>query len=163
MARPSFPCSLRRAVIIAAVTTLVAATAANAAPSPGARGIGDPYYPLHGNGGYDVSHYDIAVAYAPGSDRVSGTTTITATATQDLSQFDLDLALRASSVTVDGVAAGFRQGPRELVVTPARPVRNGRPLTVVVTYAGIPSQTRADGLDPWVRTADGAVAVGEPE
>lgn len=163
MRRPSSHRRVRRAAVTVAVGTLVAATAAYAAPSPGARGIGDPYYPLYGNGGYDVSHYDIAVSYTPSNDRVVGTTTITATATQDLSRFDLDLALPASSVTVDGVAAGFRQGPHELVVTPARPVRNGRPLTVVVQYAGIPSQTSVDGLDPWVRTADGAVAVGEPE
>ena len=26
---------------------------------PGAPGIGDPYYPLDGNGGYDVAHYDL--------------------------------------------------------------------------------------------------------
>ena len=25
---------------------------------PGAPGIGDPYFPLDGNGGYDVAHYD---------------------------------------------------------------------------------------------------------
>ncbi|MEO7060161.1 MAG: M1 family peptidase, partial [Lapillicoccus sp.] len=150
-------------MVAVGVLSLVVATAASATPAPGASGIGDPYYPLYGNGGYDVSHYDVSVAYSPGSDRLSGTTTITATATQDLSAFDLDLALRASSVTVDGRPARFQQGPHELVVTPARAVRSGRPLTVVVRYAGIPSQTSVDGFDPWVRTADGAVAVGEPE
>ena len=31
-----------------------------AAPAPpGAAGIGDPYFPLEGNGGYDVRHYDL--------------------------------------------------------------------------------------------------------
>ncbi|MER5529842.1 hypothetical protein ACFV23_04755 [Streptomyces sp. NPDC059627] len=28
------------------------------APGALAEGIGDPYYPAYGNGGYDVSHYD---------------------------------------------------------------------------------------------------------
>ena len=68
-----------------------------AAPSPGTPGIGDPYFPLAGNGGYDVSHYDIRLSYTPSTDELAGTTTITARATQDLSQFDLDFLLRVGS------------------------------------------------------------------
>lgn len=35
-------------------------------PTPGAPGIGDPYFPTDGNGGYDVTHYDlITVDYQP--------------------------------------------------------------------------------------------------
>ena len=30
----------------------------------GAAGIGDPYFPLDGNGGYDVAHYDVHDTYA---------------------------------------------------------------------------------------------------
>ena len=33
--------------------------------TPGAPGIGDPYFPLDGNGGYDVRHYDLDVTYDP--------------------------------------------------------------------------------------------------
>src|ERR1700750_336473 len=70
---------------------------------PGAPGAGDPYFPTYGNGGYDVSGYDINVRYDPSAKTLRGTATITATATQDLSRFDLDLAhLAASKVTVDG-------------------------------------------------------------
>ncbi|WP_312721328.1 M1 family metallopeptidase [Mobilicoccus sp.] len=133
-------------------------------PTPGAPGIGDSYYPLYGNGGYDVRHYGIKVAYDPATDLLTGTTTITAKATKNLSRFDLDLVLRATKVTVDGRPARFRQVKgQELVVTPARPVRAGRDMVVTVTYAGVPSATQPFEWTPWVKNADGAVAIGEPE
>src|SRR3954467_395823 len=73
---------------------------------PGAEGAGDPYFPTYGNGGYDVVGYDLNVRYNPTGGQLTGTATITATATQNLSRFDLDLAhLTASKVTVDGAAA----------------------------------------------------------
>ena len=33
--------------------------------TPGAPGAGDPYFPLDGNGGYDVRHYALDVKYDP--------------------------------------------------------------------------------------------------
>ena len=54
-------------------------------------GVGDPYFPQEGNGGYDAQHYDIGFSYDPATKRISGTTYITAQATQDLSRLDLDL------------------------------------------------------------------------
>src|SRR4051812_4881973 len=98
---------------------------------PGAAGIGDPYYPDYGNGGYDVAHYDIRLRYQPATDQLAGSTTILARATQDLSSFNLDFVLDVRSVRVDGRTAAFaRQGDHELVVTPARAVRRGHPMTV---------------------------------
>ena len=80
------------------VAALVLSTPASAGsrPSarsytPGAPGIGDPYYPLAGNGGYDVDHYDLAVTYDPATDRLDGKATMLAKATQNLSSFNLDL------------------------------------------------------------------------
>src|SRR5262245_41604515 len=65
---------------LAAVTLLiVGATAAAAAPpqgSPGAPGVGDPYFPLHGNGGYDVQNYELDLSYNPPTDRLDGTAPI---------------------------------------------------------------------------------------
>src|SRR3712207_1446126 len=76
---------------------------------PGAAGAGDTYFPTYGNGGYDVGRYALRLRYDPGTDQLSGTATITATARTDLSQFNLDLAhLRASAVRVDGADAGHR-------------------------------------------------------
>ena len=50
----------------------------------GAPGVGDPYYPLYGNGGYDVKHYLLKVSYSPATDRLVGVATISARATESL-------------------------------------------------------------------------------
>ena len=57
---------------------------------PGAPGVGDDYFPLYGNGGYDVRHYLLKVSYDPATDRLVGVATISARATQNLSRFNLD-------------------------------------------------------------------------
>ncbi|MFJ6196420.1 M1 family metallopeptidase [Micromonospora sp. NPDC092111] len=137
---------------------------ASAAPRPGSPGLGDPYFPDYGNGGYDVDHYDVRLRYEPASDRLTGTTTILATATQDLSRFNLDFLLDVESVRVNGWTARFaREGTHELVVTAPRGITNGQAMTVVVTYSGVPSETLVDGYTGWTRTDDGALAVNEPE
>ena len=103
----------QRGRVLGAVVVLVAALSAPQAllasarerPDfrPGAPGVGDPYYPLYGNGGYDVRHYDLSVSYDPATDVLVGRAVILARATQDLSQFNLDLqGLTVRSVTVDG-------------------------------------------------------------
>jgi aminopeptidase N len=134
-------------------------------PVSGAAGIGDPYFPRAGNGGYDVIGYDIQIRYDPPTDRLEGHTTITARATQDLSRFNLDLRLPATSVTVDDQPAEIRQDGGELQVTPAAPVRASQPMTVRVDYTGMPSSIPGGAREdpPWMRTADGAVVAGEPE
>ncbi|MGK5683298.1 M1 family metallopeptidase [Actinoplanes sp. URMC 104] len=151
-------------VAVTALTLAATAVAAQAAPAPGGPGLGDRYYPDYGNSGYDVSHYDIRVRYTPATDRLTGTTTILATATQDLSRFNLDFVLDVSSVLVNNRPATFtRQGDHELVVTPARPIADDGRMTIVVQYSGVPSTKTAAGFTAWIRTPDGAMAVGEPE
>jgi aminopeptidase N len=133
---------------------------------PGAEGAGDPYFPTYGNGGYDVAGYDLKLKYEPATGRLTGTATITATATQDLSRFDLDLAhLTAGAVTVDGTAATAEAKQNELVITPRAGLSKGKPFTVVVAYGGKPEALRnpALGQGGWLRTRDGAFALGQPE
>ena len=48
---------------------------------PGSPGLGDPFFPNAGNGGYDVTHYGLTLTYEPSTNQLSGTTAITATAT----------------------------------------------------------------------------------
>ncbi|WP_147455961.1 M1 family metallopeptidase [Nocardioides mangrovicus] len=157
---------LRRvAVVLAIAVCLPLGGAAFASPGNGigSPGIGDPYYPDYGNGGYDVAHYAIHVGYTPATDQLTGDTTITAHATQRLARFDLDLMLTASEVTVNGAPARFRQRPHELVVRPRHVLAAGQKMVVRVRYAGVPS-TVADGdIRPWIKTADGALAINEPE
>ncbi|MEV6718242.1 M1 family metallopeptidase [Lentzea sp. NPDC051208] len=150
------------AVASAAAMTLFAGAAL--AASPGAPGVGDPYFPTYGNGGYDVSHYDIRLNYNPNGDQLSGTTTILAKATQDLTQFNLDFLLRVKSVRVNNAPASFVSDDGELTLTPRGGVRKGQDLTIVVTYADSPSTVKdRNGYTAWTKTPDGALAIGEPE
>ncbi|SDT70932.1 M1 family metallopeptidase [Actinoplanes derwentensis] len=135
--------------------------------APGADGAGDPYFPKYGNGGYDVAGYDLNLTYEPTTNRLAGTATITATAVQDLSRFNLDLSgLTASEVTVDGTEATATAEGAELVVTPAAGLIRGRPFTAVVTYSGTPGPIENDtlGTSGWLRSGKtGAIALGQPE
>ncbi|WIM97204.1 M1 family metallopeptidase [Actinoplanes oblitus] len=159
----------RGSLPLLALLLVAAGCAPDAAPGfePGADGAGDPYFPRYGNGGYDVAGYDLDLRYDPKAGRLGGRATITATATQDLSRLNFDLAhLSASGVTVDGAAATSRADGNELVITPAAGIPSGRRFTVVVDYAGIPDQVenKALGNGGWIRTGDGGgIALGQPE
>lgn len=144
---------------------MTTAAAALAVPdTTGARGIGDPYFPSYGNGGYDVGHYRIDTTYRTRSGRLTGTTRIQAVAKQPLTRFNLDFALVVDSVTVDGQAARFRQPDRhELVVRPRQAIDSGAGFSVAVTYHGNPERVVAGGLAPWISAQQEALAVGEPE
>ena len=71
-------------VVVGALLALPAAAQASHHVhfGPGAPGIGDPYFPLDGNGGYDVEHYDLDVAYEPATDVLRGVATIRAEASR---------------------------------------------------------------------------------
>src|SRR3954467_12003177 len=87
-----------------------AASSAPARPVPGAPGGGDPLFPGLGNGGYDVRHYTLDLAYgsAASVQTVPGVVTIQARATQSLSRFDLDFSGDSvDSVSVNGSPAAF--------------------------------------------------------
>jgi aminopeptidase N len=164
---------LLRPLVAAPVTAALVALAAGpalAAPVAGAVGAGDPYFPRQGNGGYQVDHYGLDLAYNPVTDRLDATATISATATTALSRFDLDLRrqLAVSAVTVNGAAAAHAQPAaleQELVITPAQPVAAGAAFTVVVRYGGVPPViTDPDGsIEGMVPTEDGVHTVGEPQ
>jgi hypothetical protein len=157
----------RRVLMIAAAVGLGLPAAASAAGTPGAAGIGDPYYPNAGNGGYDVSHYGLDLGYTPSNNRLTGVATITARATQELSTFNLDLeGLTVQSVTVNGAAATFRRGGGELVIDPAADLPNGVDFTTVVTYRGVPDtlgSAQLGTISGFMHTDDGALVAGQPE
>ena len=128
---------------------------------PGAPGAGDPYFPLDGNGGYDVGHYLLDLDYDPTTDVLSGTATITARATQNLSSFNLDFdGLTVRSIEINGRPAEWSRDGAELTVTPKRGLRNHTRFTAVVTYDGVP-ETLSDGSG-FFHTDDGALVAGQP-
>ncbi|GAB3294113.1 M1 family metallopeptidase [Parasphingorhabdus pacifica] len=154
---------LRATAAACCTAALLATPAAAGSDGPGAPGVGDDYFPGYGNGGYDVAHYDIRLRYEPEQDHLRGTTTIVANPTQDLTAFNLDFALNVESVRVNGRATEFRHEGTELTVTPPDTLPEGELATFVVDYADVPSDVAVDGKSPWVRTSQGALAVGQPE
>ncbi|MEU6773634.1 M1 family metallopeptidase [Streptomyces sp. NPDC046759] len=154
------------ATVPVALAALVGATGPTAVGTAGASGAGDPYFPLSGNGGYHVRHYDLTLGYDPSSRHLEGRASLAARATQNLSRFDLDLTgMKVTGVTVDGTRAAFRRDGQELVVTPGRTVGAGHDFRVTVTYGGTPKPvTDPDGsADGWIPTDDGAFVAGEPQ
>ncbi|MGY0058763.1 M1 family metallopeptidase [Streptomyces sp. LZ34] len=132
---------------------------------PGAAGVGDPLFPKLGNGGYDVSRYRLTLDYAPDSHRLKGTAELTARTTHALTSFHLDLAgLRVHEATVDGRPAKTVRTGTELTLTPAAALPKGRTFKATIVYDGEPKTlSDPDGSEEgWIRSADGAVGVGEP-
>ena len=157
----------RRSIALAAALAAAVAAQASAQTSVvGAPGLGDPYFPLAGNGGYDVRHYALDLDYERAANRLGATAVIAATASAALSRFDLDLrGFDISRVTVDGVPAQTERDGQELIVTPSRAVRAGQRFVVRVDYAGQPPElVDPDGSrDGWILTADGAFVANEPQ
>ena len=156
----------RLGVLLVAVLAVPAQAAVAVDFTPGSAGLGDPYFPLAGNGGYDVGHYSLVFSYDPSTRVLDGTATVTATATQNLSRFDLDLrGFDIDRLTVNGAVASFTREGQELVITPAAGLPAGAVFTVVVGYSGVPQViTDPDGsIEGFVPTEDGAFVVGEPQ
>lgn len=158
------------ALSLATACLALGAPAATAAGrySPGAPGIGDPYFPLEGNGGYDVQHYDLSFSYDPATDRLDAVNTITARATQNLSRFDLDFQqLAVQAVEVNKRTATYTRDGQELVITPADGIADGSTFTVSVRYGGVPETIVGSPIvfgSPYgfIHTDDGAFMGDEP-
>ena len=113
----------------------------------GAEGLGDSFYPLLGNGGYDVLHYDIDLDVDPAINAISASTTIEALAIEDLEAFNLDLSgLQVHSVIVNGADAAFSRSGHELSVQPAVSLTAGSQFTVDVVYSGSPQPIDDPGM-----------------
>lgn len=151
------------------------ADGSGAIPTPdgaaGAAGIGDPYYPTSGNGGYEVDEYLIDLTYDPVGNRLSGSTTLVLTAIEPglLGSFHLDLqpTMEVSAVHVNGETAAFEHPGAELIITPTSGLKSGTQSKVDITYAGQPAAIAGGaanlGDGGWYRTpSGGAVAIGEP-
>ena len=164
ISRPRF----RRAASLALLTGGLLAggvAPAGAEPTPGAAGLGDPFFPRAGNGGYDVGEYRISLRYRPAKDEITATTRVHATATQDLSSFNLDYrGPRVRELTVGKGPATHERAGQELIVTPEAPIAAGAGFSVEVRYRGeVGPITDADGSrSGWFNTKDGSVVVAEP-
>jgi aminopeptidase N len=144
--------------------TLAAGPAVTADPTSvpaGAPGIGDPYFPLDGNGGIDVLSYDVHDRYRFDTRTLTGWTAVRLRMTEALSAFDLDFLLPVRSVSVDGSAVPFDQAVRH-ELTVQRPAGAGEVLEVVVRYGGRPGAVTYGGERNWLADAHEVVAMNEP-
>ena len=161
------------AVALVLVLGTFAATASATRFTPGSPGLGDPFFPNAGNGGYDVKHYTLDLDFDPATDQLVGKATIVAESTQGLKTFNLDLRqfLAVKSIEV-GTKQGFKMKPaewsrdgQELVVSPREKIRDRTGFSVVVEYEGIvePIVDPDDSIEGFVPTDDGAYVVNEPQ
>ncbi len=153
-----------------AALTAAAALVVPFAPSPsavgraeaphGSAGIGDPYFPLDGNGGIDVRSYDIHDRYRFADGRLSGWTALRLTATEAISGFNLDFLLPVSRVEVDGRRVPFDQSHHELSID--APLGDRETARVVVRYAGLPGRYSYAGESNWLANEHEVVAMNQP-
>jgi aminopeptidase N len=164
MPRPLLAAAICAALTVGLTSATATAEAPFVAPVDGASGIGDPYWPLDGNGGIDVTSYEIRNSYAFDTKRLAGRTRVELTATSDLRSFSLDFLLDVSKVTVDGAAADFTKTDEghELRITPAEPLLAGTDHAVVVSYADHPASHSYAGENSWLATSREVVTMNEP-
>ena len=156
-----------RSVLAAVAAVLVLAAPAGASQfTPGSPGLGDPFFPLAGNGGYDVRHYALDLEYDRASNTLDGRVKLFAKADQNLSSFNLDLrGYDISDLEVNGRDAQYERDGQELTVIPRRGLKLGRGFVVQIEYSGNPEPVvdPDESLEGWVPTDDGAFVVNEPQ
>ena len=82
-------------------------------------GLGDPYYPLAGNPGYDVESYLIELEVDVDANFIAGSTTINAYAVDGLANFNLDfVGFTVQQVTVNDAPSTFQRDGAELIIFP---------------------------------------------
>ncbi len=136
-------------------------------PAPLHSGLGDPYFPGLGNSGYDVDHYLIELTVDPGANRISGTTTIEATATASGTSFTLDfVGLTIQSITVDGEPAPYlREGADDRELRIGEALAAGEAFSVAVSYSGTPVTEITPDLgfpSGWLTNDEGTFVASEP-
>lgn len=140
-------------------------TAGPKAAVDGADGSTDPYYPNLGNGGYDVSSYDLRLDIGPDASSFKGVATIEAVATERLHTFVLDLqGMEVDEVLVQGQPAPIERKDVNMRIDPADDLPENQKFTTVVTYHGSPNAVAdplIDGLG-WVSEGDTSYVAAEP-
>jgi aminopeptidase N len=137
-------------------------------PGGGTGGLGDPFYPSLGNGGYDTEHYTITLDVDINDRTVEGSAEILIKATQEIAAFNLDLyGLNVHQVTINSVPAEYTRQDSELIIFLDEPIPSGDEFTVLVEYNGAPSGVPdltlplEDGLG-WLNFDTGIFFINEP-
>lgn len=133
---------------------------------PGSPGLGDSLFPELGNGGFDVSNYDIALEWSAITREIDATVTMSASAQEDLTTFNLDFdGLTVDQLQVNDDAATFVRSNGELTIRPPEPILAGEEFVVTTTYHGLPGESRGPTTSPvngWTDTGSAIYVAGEP-
>ena len=133
----------------------------------GAAGVGDPYFPTMGNGGYDADHYELKLDVDPAKNHLKASCEMKAKALQDLETFNLDFRnFDIAHITVNGAEAKYKREEGELIITPQQPLLAGQDFSVKVDYAGNPvpyESSHAPITIGWNPSADGSYVLSEPD
>ena len=163
---------LRKLSVIGVLLCIVAAivlpglTQAQDGPVAGADGIGDPFFPQMGNGGYDVQHYRIDLTADVAQNLIKANVTIEAVTTEALRTFNLDFSgPDIHEVLLNGQPVEYDRQGGELIVVPLTPLAADEPFTLSVTYSGQPSGLNATGIPflvGWTDTGSTIFVASEP-
>ena len=132
--------------------------------SPTAAVAAEPFFPHAGSRAYDVKGYDISIGYSRNG-RIRGRTTIALIPRRRLRQISLDFrGPRIEKASLGPPVRARRRGGK-LILRRNRPMPRGELVIAEVEYAGVPPTiVDPDGTrEGWIRTDDGALAVGEPQ
>jgi aminopeptidase N len=161
---------MRKTVVLLLALCLVFSVAhAQPAGVTGADGIGDPDFPLLGNGGYDAQHYTLDLEADVETNTLSGTVTMTALLTEDVRTFNLDFASNfdISLVTLNGQAVNWDRKEHELTIVPLEtPLTAGDQIEVGVTYIGQPQPVHTIAFPVelgWMDYGTGVYVADEPD
>ena len=135
--------------------------------------LGDSYFPLLGNEGYDALHYELDITPDFSAETLDATVEITMRATQNLTAFNLDFwGYTITDLTVNGQPAKYGRDEGELMIIPNGPIAAGDTFEVTVAYNGKPRKGVPEDVlygDPdflgsagWVFYADGSFVASEP-
>jgi aminopeptidase N len=153
---------------VAITAVIVPEEAVGVEASAGTSGVGDSLYPGFGNGGYDVVHYTLDIVVNDvATSNLSASTTIEASALQDLRSFNLDfVGFIINGITVNGEPADYYRKGQEVTITPLKPLVDGQPFTVVIKYMGSPEEMQSVALPVqtgWVTVDGGSFVLSEPD
>lgn len=131
----------------------------------GSDGLGDVYYPLSGNGGYDVKHYTINIEVEPDTNRIDAFVDVEMVLSEDLGSINLDFrGFDIRGVQVDGQLVDHRREGPELTVDFGRTLQADTSTTVRVVYEGVPQPIPESSIGTigWIDGPNGSHVVSEP-
>ena len=148
-------------------STTTGETVPPARPVEGDIGLGDPYYPDWGNGGYDAVRYTLDLTIRPEQDLVDAVVTMDAVATESLLGFNLDYAgPPLDQVMVNGIEAEWDRDGQELRIQPVDVLPAGSEFSVRTTYSAspnsVPTVAWPQGVGWQAPRADLVYVVSEP-